>query len=312
MMTAIRSSAVTSPDGTTIGYRTLGAGDAVILVGGSMRTGQDYLPLAAALAGRFTVHVVDRRGRGASGPQGEDYTIAKECEDLLAVQAETGATRVFGHSFGGLIVLETARRGRVFTRLAVYEPGVSVGGSIPTGWMPQYKRLLASGDSRGAFAHFIQQSGHAPGPVARLLLWYLRAVLRLVIRKPQWRRMEPLLAANLVEHEQVHVLDDTVAGYSAIRATVLLIAGSNSPQPATTRVLDELHRSIAGSVVDILDGLDHNAPDEKTPDIVGAHVLRFLQAPIEKACPDAANLHAAERFDRHPTSRATRSTDMNK
>ncbi|MGI8430268.1 MAG: hypothetical protein ACR2OB_13440 [Solirubrobacteraceae bacterium] len=33
--------------------------------------------------------------------------------------------------------------------------------------LPRYQRLLVSGDSRGAFARFVQQSGHAPGPVVR-------------------------------------------------------------------------------------------------------------------------------------------------
>ncbi len=203
-----------------------------------MRSAHDYLPLATVLAQQFAVHVIDRRGRGASGPQGADYTIDKECEDLLAVQAGTGATRVFGHSYGGLVVLETARRAPVFTHIAVYEPGVSVAGSIPTGWISRYRALLAAGDQRGAFAVFVQQSGHAPGPAARMPLWYLRAILRMVIRNRQWQHMAPLLAANAMEHEQVRALDDTVTHYAALEARVLLLGGSDSPRPATMASLD--------------------------------------------------------------------------
>jgi alpha-beta hydrolase superfamily lysophospholipase len=72
---------VTSADGTLIGYQRLGTGEpSVIVIGGAMRTGQDYLPLARHLARGCAVYVMDRRGRGDSGPQGADYGIEKECE----------------------------------------------------------------------------------------------------------------------------------------------------------------------------------------------------------------------------------------
>ena len=66
-----------------------------------MTTGADYTHLGEALASSFTVHLVDRRGRGRSGPQGAGYSIDKECEDLLAVMDTTGARNVFGHSGPG-------------------------------------------------------------------------------------------------------------------------------------------------------------------------------------------------------------------
>jgi pimeloyl-ACP methyl ester carboxylesterase len=47
------------------------------------------------------VHVIDRRGPGASGPLGSSYSIDSECDDLEAVLVATGATHVFGHSYGG-------------------------------------------------------------------------------------------------------------------------------------------------------------------------------------------------------------------
>lgn len=278
MTTAPRPGVVTTAQGATIGFLTLGAGEPVIVVGGSMRTAEDYLPMASALASQFTVHVMDRRGRGASDPQGPEYSIATECDDLLALQAHTGAGRVFGHSFGGLVALQTAARAQVFTRLALYEPGVSVDGSVATAWMSRYRELLAAGDTRGAFAHFVRGSGHAPGPVAKLPLWYLRAVLRLVVREARWRRMEPLLASNLAEHEQVRRLDGVVSDYRSITAEVLLLAGGRSPQPATMHSLRSLERVLPNATVDVLEDLDHNAPDEHAPDVVGARVREFLSS----------------------------------
>jgi pimeloyl-ACP methyl ester carboxylesterase len=71
------------------------------------------------LAQCFQVHVIDRRGRWRSGPQDPSYGIERELEDLFAVQAQTAATIVFGHSYGGLIALEAARRSRVFSDVVV-------------------------------------------------------------------------------------------------------------------------------------------------------------------------------------------------
>jgi pimeloyl-ACP methyl ester carboxylesterase len=87
---------VTSADGTKIGYRTLGSGPGVVLLHGSMETAHSHMGMARSLADRFTVHLPDRRGRGASGPYPDDFGIRTEVEDLAAVLTQTGASSVFG------------------------------------------------------------------------------------------------------------------------------------------------------------------------------------------------------------------------
>jgi hypothetical protein len=99
--------------------------------------------------------------------------------------------------------LEAARRAEVFSHVAVYEPGVSIDGSIRVGWVPRCGELLAAGDTRGAFACLVRQSGFAPRLIHGMPLWYVRAMLRLSVRKRQWEHTEPLLATNLVEHREV-------------------------------------------------------------------------------------------------------------
>src|SRR5690242_2288681 len=97
---------VRSADGTTIGYLSVGAGPPVLVIPGVLSMAGDYAAFASALAEHFTVHTLERRGRGVSGPQGDDYGIGKECEDVLALRAATGASLLVGHSYGGLIALE--------------------------------------------------------------------------------------------------------------------------------------------------------------------------------------------------------------
>jgi pimeloyl-ACP methyl ester carboxylesterase len=269
---------VGSTDGTAISYETVGVGEGLLVLGGAWRTSRAYLPFARALSDSFTVHVIDRRGRGRSGPQGAEYSIAREMEDLLAVQAQTRATIVFGHSYGGLIALEAARRSAVFSDVVVYEPGVSIAGSIPLGWMDLYRERLAAGDPRGAFAAMVRGAGGAPPALARTPLWYFKLILRLFIRQEQWRQIEPLLEGGLAEHEQVAALDDaTVDRYQPITARVLLLGGGKSRSFATTRLFEPLTATIPHATSELIDGLNHTAPDEKAPDVVAERVRRHLR-----------------------------------
>jgi hypothetical protein len=94
---------VRSKDGTTISYLSIGGGPSVLVLPGVLSMAADYAAFARALAEHFTVHTIERRGRGESG-----------------------------HSYGGLVALEVARNNTAFTKIAVYEPGVSIDGSMPT------------------------------------------------------------------------------------------------------------------------------------------------------------------------------------
>jgi pimeloyl-ACP methyl ester carboxylesterase len=222
-------------------------------------------------------HLMDRRGRGSSGPQGSDYSIEQECEDLKAVVAATNATAVFGHSYGGLIALESARRERSFPDVIAYEPGVSINGSTPLRWIPRYRELLDAGDARGAFTCMVQQAGFAPAMLAKMPPWCARAILKLAIRGKQWQAMKLHLRSHLVEAEQVAALDGDASRFSTIESRVLLLAGSKSPSSITTQPMLEVQAVLANAALEIMDGLGHTAPDEQAPDRVAERVLQFLK-----------------------------------
>src|SRR6266581_3063816 len=98
----------TSKDGTTIGYRQVGQGPGLLILHGSMSTGYNHMQLAESLANEFTVYLPDRRGRGLSGPYGDDHTIRRDIQDLDALLSKTGARDVFGVSIGAIICLQAA------------------------------------------------------------------------------------------------------------------------------------------------------------------------------------------------------------
>ena len=116
-------SAVTSEDGTPIGYRQYGRGPGVILVMGAMGTAHNYDQLARVLASDFTVYVPDRRGRGMSPREySPDHSIQKELEDLGSLLAKTGAHLVFGLSSGAVIALEASQALSSIHKAALYDP----------------------------------------------------------------------------------------------------------------------------------------------------------------------------------------------
>jgi pimeloyl-ACP methyl ester carboxylesterase len=269
----LRAGVAISRDGTLIAHRSLGRGPGLVIVGGVLSTGSDYWALAEALAGHYEVHVMERRGRLGSGPQHDDHSIADECDDLVAVAAATGSAAVFGHSFGGLVALETARRHEVFSQVVVYEPGVPVRGQIQVSWLDGYQRLLDQGDRRGAFAWMVKHAGHAPAPVGLMPMGCVRLMLRLAIRGQKWATMDRLLEANLMEHRAQAALDAPDLGrFSAITARTVLLGGEKGPDALSGPLLRELAAVIPDSEVVVLPGLGHLAP-QSDPARVASAVL---------------------------------------
>ena len=274
------SSTATSADGTTIAYETLGSGPGLIVVSGVLSTARNYIDLARELAGSFTVHLMERRGRGASGPQGPGYGVDEECKDLLAVQAQTGAQHLFGHSYGGLVALQTARRAAVFRRVAVYEPAVVLDGAPAPAWLDPYRELLAGGDTRGAFATMVKHAGFAPRALGAMPLAGVRLVLRAGIRGREWQRTEALLEANLAE-QQAQLDVAGIAAYAEIESRTLLIGGSDSP-PSVMAQLEALRHIIPTTTVTILHGLDHPAPQTHAAQVANCVWPFFADTPSER------------------------------
>jgi len=135
---------VTSRDGATIGYRRMGSGPGVILLHGGMQAARNFMRLATALSDSFTAYVPDRRGRGLSGPFGDDHGMEKEVQDLEALMAGTGARDVFGLSAGALIALQATLTLPSLGKVALYEPPLAIGGDASMmAWVPRYEKELA-------------------------------------------------------------------------------------------------------------------------------------------------------------------------
>jgi pimeloyl-ACP methyl ester carboxylesterase len=273
----VASHTVLSQDGTTIGYLSTGGGPSVLVIPGVLSMAVDYAAFAHALAERFTVHTIERRGRGESGPQGDDYSMVKECDDVLAVQQDTGASFLVGHSYGGLVALEVGRLNKAFTRIAVYEPGVSIAGSMPVGWMPGYEKKLAEGKNLDALVGFTLAD--APPRIAKMPFWLVKLMFRvLFISSPEYRRMLGLLDANLREWREIARLDSSYKNYREVAASVLLMYGGKSDSPAVTLATERLAAILPHSEIKEFPKLDHFGIERKAPrevaKVVGDYLLK--------------------------------------
>ena len=124
---------VTSRDGTTIAYETMGQGEPLILVDGALcyREFGPMRGIAELLQKHFTVYIYDRRGRGASGDT-KPYTVHREIEDIDAlIQNAGGSAYVMGLSSGAALALDaTAQLGSI-KKLALYEAPFIVDNTHP-------------------------------------------------------------------------------------------------------------------------------------------------------------------------------------
>lgn len=175
---------VTSSDGTSIAFDRIGSGPPLILVDGALcyRASGPNGPLAARLAGSFTVYTYDRRGRGDSG-DAPAYDPARELEDLAALINEAGGSAsMYGISSGAALVLDAANRGLVIEKVAVYEPPFVVDDSrppVPDDLPEQIAALIADGRRGEAVKRFMTTGVRVP-----------KAFVAVMPIMPAWKKLK--------------------------------------------------------------------------------------------------------------------------
>lgn len=268
---------VRSADGTTIGYRLYGDGPALILLHGGMLASQHLTGLAHAMAADHTVYVPDRRGRGLSGGHGDDFHVGREVGDVQALVAESGASRIFGLSAGALVALRAALAIPMLDRVALYEPPLSVDGSVPVEWLPRYEGELAAG--RLAAALITVGKGLRTEPfftrIPRPVLLPLLTIGSHLQREPSGDdvTVTELIPTQRFDMRLVREMADTLPDYAVLRARVLLLGGSKSPAYLTA-ALERLAATLPHARRTILPGLGHSGPENDGDPGVVARALR--------------------------------------
>jgi pimeloyl-ACP methyl ester carboxylesterase len=202
----------------------------MVLVHGSTADRTRWAPVLPELARQYTVHAVDRRGRGLSG-DGERYDIQGEGEDVAAVVAAVG-TDVFlvGHSYGALCSLEAALRTDAIGRMVLYEPPAATPGHhVSTADM--LAALRAAPDREEILRIFYRDALHQTDEQIDAMRG-----------TPMWRARLAAAPTLVRELETIEVFDIS-ARLAAIDVPVRLLLGTESPayfRPAATAIAAHL------------------------------------------------------------------------
>lgn len=262
---------VFSRDGTPIAFWTAGDGPPLLIVHGMTANHSSFDPLLPYLTPRRTVHVLDRRGRGASG-DAASYTLEREYEDIVAVidhlaDSTGGPVALFGHSFGGLCAFGAALLTRNVSHLVLYEGWPVPDPTVlqPSGEVAdRVEALLAGGDDAAALATFYRE-----------VVGMSDADLEAFRASPAWE--DRVAAAATIPRELAAEGAGTIEPTAAagLEIPVLLLVGSESPAHLTTGV-EELAESLPDVRIAELEGQQHLAYRE-APALLAQTLLSFLE-----------------------------------
>ncbi|HET7846200.1 MAG TPA: alpha/beta hydrolase [Acidimicrobiia bacterium] len=259
---------VQTSDGTPIPVWIEGSGPPLVLVHGALSDHTTFARLVAELRDRVTTFAMDRRGRGATGEVGGEYSIEREFEDVAAVVAGVAArtgepVALWGYSYGANCAMGGAALTDEVHHLVVYEPGL--GTPYQSGSIEDVEDAVAAGDRERA--------------VVALLL----GILEMSSEEVEFMRASPLWPTRLgnvgTVPRELRAEDGWVyrpGQFDAIDAPALVLAGSESPpiqEEATRRAVS----AMPNARLRVLDGHGHIA-HQTDPALVAGIILEFISS----------------------------------
>ncbi len=258
-------SRVVSEDGTEIVYETVGAGSAVVIVGGGIVDRSAYAPLAKTLSDNHCVWFFDRRGRGESGNT-LPYSQAREVEDIAALVTAVRETSdmpvcLLGHSSGGALVLETAAAGVPVDGLVVYEVPYCATEQTARRWQEYVDGLwvaLAEGRDDDGLELFLRFSGLGDNLIASAR------------NSPNWATL--VASVHTLAYETASTGDGVppVERLATITCPTLVLTGGvpanarqgmgQMPPDFYTRAADAIVAAVPGATSLVIEGQSHE-PD---------------------------------------------------
>lgn len=224
-------------------------GVTAVLVHGTMDRGAGMAHVARVLRDAPTLRY-DRRGYGRASGLGTG-SLVRHSDDLVEIVGTRPAV-LFGHSFGGLVVLAVAATGRLDVRAVVTW-------EVPTPWIPGWSGWRPDPDRSGP-------AGADPGDVAER---FMRSAVgtkqweALPERTRQARRAEgPALVADMDPTLAVGVPFDP----QRISVPCVFGAGDVSVAPYIDGA-EWLSSRVADGRVRVLAGAPHGAPMSRPADV---------------------------------------------
>jgi pimeloyl-ACP methyl ester carboxylesterase len=266
-----RASRTRSRDGTAIGYFSRGDGPPLLLVHGGLGDHTRWDVLRPHLEPHFTVHAMDRRGRGASGDH-PDYALEREYEDVAAVidaiaRSSGSSVDVYGVSSGGHFAFGAAPLTSNLRRLVLYEgwpladPKAT---SVPRELVQRIEAALEDGDPERAlellYRDYIGLSEEELATVREQSSWPGRVAAATTIPREIGPGADPELDPGRA---------------ARVTAPTLLPVGSESPEHLAAGAEAPL-AVLPDARIAVLEGQGH-AADLLAPELVAERMLAFLR-----------------------------------
>lgn len=207
---------VPSADGTRIGFTKVGSGPVpVVIVHGALNSGEQWMPVATAMAEHCTCYVMDRWGRGRSDHHTE-YSLEREVEDIGAVLEMAGPDAyMLGHSSGAIYTLEAARRFPV-AGLVLYEPPLNAFyGRFVEDVLPSIRTAIREERFDDVVSIFLRDEAQLP-----------ESDLSFLRETPLWEQMVTLAPQSVHEWEELVEAGLTADRYRDVAVPTLLLAGT--------------------------------------------------------------------------------------
>jgi len=285
---------VTSKDGTVIGYRQMGSGPGIILLHGGAKGSQSLMQLGLDMADDFTVYIPDRRGRGLSGPFGDNYGLEREVEDMDALLKKTGVNYVFGTATGGIIALQSALYLNAIHKAVLYEPPFYVNETEMNNFNDigkRYDKYVAQGKLSLAMVTSSEiatkVSDDELEPPYQWVKYMPNIIMRLIFRivievdarnvKGDDVTLKDLIPTFHNDLVLVNETKGTIENFKDVSAEVLLLNGSKTFL-FLKHIIDALNEVLPNVERVEIQDIDHAAAEDTTgkPEIVAKEIKKFF------------------------------------
>lgn len=242
----------------------MGSGPPILFVHGTAADHSRWASISPVFETHFSVHTIDRRGRGDSGDVGP-YAMEREFEDVAAVVESFGEpVNLVGHSFGAICSLEASLRTKNIRKMVLYEPPIPTGLPIyPPGTAARIQGLFDAGDRDAAVATFfreiVRMPAHEMDLMRSLPLWKARVAAAHTIGR------------EMVLGEQYRFASER---WSRMNVPTLLLLGGDSP-PFFKKAVELVHSALPDSRMVVLPGQQHVAMNTAA-ELFTSTLLTFL------------------------------------
>jgi pimeloyl-ACP methyl ester carboxylesterase len=258
----------------------------VVLLHSSAASARQWDALARTLAERFDVHAIDLHGHGARAPwhASAPLTLADEAA-LLEPVLERGRVHLVGHSYGGAVALDVARRHpHAVASVAVFEP-------VLFGCLFADGASAATARSVRELAAAIRQhvaAGHDAAAAERFVDFWSGGDAWAGMAAPQRASIARRMASVALHFDAAFAAADPRPALADAGLPLLCLAGERTVAP-TRRIAQLLAASLPHAEQDSLAAMGHMGPLTHSA-AVNRRITDFLARQVEPARRPAAFL----------------------